>query len=239
MNDADTLQSAKRGDKAAMEQIVSDNSGLVWSIVKRHMNRGYEAQDLYQIGCIGLIKAVRKFDFDYKVCFSTYAVPLIMGEIKRFLRDDGMIKISRRYKELAIKAAHVREKYIAGHMHEPTVNELAEVIQVQPDELAVALEACNSWESIYRTINEGGNGDIYLIDKLAGKHNENDMLDVLALKCAFSELKERERKIIAMRFFMDKTQCQVAEKLGISQVQVSRIEKKVLGGLKERLTDCV
>lgn len=239
MNDTDILRKAKNGDKSAMEKIVTENSGLVWSIVKRHMNRGYESQDLYQIGCIGLIKAVRKFDFEFNVCFSTYAVPLIMGEIKRFLRDDGMIKVSRHYKELAVKAAHVREKFTACHMREPTVNELAEVLQVQPDELAVALEACNSWESIYKTIGEGDKDNIYLIDKLASENSENDMLDLLSLKCAFGELKERERKIIAMRFFMDKTQCQVAERLGISQVQVSRIEKKVLGGLKERLTDCV
>ncbi len=235
VNDTDTILNAKNGDKTAMDTLIRENSGLIWSVVKRFLNRGYEADDLYQIGSIGLIKAVRRFDVSYNVKISTYAVPMIMGEIKRFLRDDGMIKVSRKYKELALKAARVREKLAAVLMHEPTVGEIAGQLGMDADELAVALEACSPWDSIYKTVCEGDKGDVYLIDKIAGKSDDGEMTDILALKCAFGELKEREREIIAMRYFMDKTQCQVADRLGISQVQVSRIEKKVLSGLKERL----
>lgn len=235
MNSINTISNAQNGNKADMDKLLKENSGLIWSVVKRFSNRGYDLQDLYQTGCIGFIKAVRRFDVRYDVKFSTYAVPLIMGEIKRFLRDDGMIKVSRKYKELAYKAAHVRENMSFELMREPTINEIADVLGVGADELAVAFDACSSWESIYKTVCESDKSEVYLIDKLARKDCGIEPTDILAVRCAFGDLKEREQKIIAMRYFMDKTQSQVAQKLGLSQVQVSRIEKKVLCELKERL----
>lgn len=239
MNDFNVLKRAREGDRDSLEIIVKENEGLVWSVVRRFLNRGCDAQDLFQTGNIGLIKAAKKFDVSYGVQFSTYAVPLIMGEIKRFLRDDGMIKVSRRYKDLTTKANAVRERLLTELMREPTFGEIAAALGVDSAELTVAAEACTSWDSIYKTVHEGDKSDVYLIDKLANDDNEGDMLDLVSLKCAFETLSEREKIIIRMRYFMDKTQCQVAQRLGISQVQVSRIEKKVLNRLKEDMKECV
>lgn len=239
MNDFNIILMAKDGDKAALEKIVKENEGLVWSVVRRFLNRGYDAQDLFQTGSIGLLKAVRKFDVSYGVQFSTYAVPLIMGEIKRFLRDDGMIKVSRRYKELTTRANAVRERLLSELMREPTLGEIADALGVDSAEITVAAEACSSWDSIYKTVCEGDKNDVYLIDKLSNDDNGEDILDMVSLKSAFESLTDREKIIIKMRYFMDKTQCQVAKRLGISQVQVSRIEKKVLSRLKEDMKECV
>ncbi len=239
MNDFNILKKARLGDKESLEIIVKENEGLIWSVVRRFLNRGYDAQDLFQIGNIGLIKAVRRFDTSYGVKFSTYAVPLIMGEIKRFLRDDGMIKVSRRYKELSVGAAAVREQLLKQLMREPTVGEIAGALDVEVSELTVSMEACANWSSIYQTVHEGDKNDVYLIDKLSADDNEGEMIDKVALRCAFDSLTEREQLIIKMRYFMDKTQCQVAQRLGISQVQVSRIEKKVLARLRDRMKECV
>ena len=239
MNDFNVLKRAREGDKDALDIIVRENEGLVWSVVRRFLNRGYDSQDLFQTGNIGLIKAVRKFDTSYGVKFSTYAVPLIMGEIKRFLRDDGMIKVSRKYKELTTRANTVREKLLSELMREPTLGEIADALGVDSAEITVAAEACSSWDSIYKTVHESDKSDVYLIDKLSNDDDGDDMLDLVSLKCAFETLTEREKIIIKMRYFMDKTQCQVAQRLGISQVQVSRIEKKVLSRLKEDMKECV
>lgn len=239
MNEYNILRKAKDGDKVLLEAIVKQNEGLVWSVVRRFLNRGYDAEDLFQIGNIGLIKAVKKFDTGYGVKFSTYAVPLIMGEIKRFLRDDGMIKVSRRYKEISYRAASSRERLLTELMREPTLNEIAEDLGVSAEEITISQEACSSWDSIYKTVCEGDKNDVYLIDTIANSDDEIKMIENVSLKCAFDSLTDREKLIIKMRYFMDKTQSQVASRLGISQVQVSRIEKKVLLRLKEDMKECV
>ena len=228
------INKAKSGDGLSLEEIVKNNSGLVWSVVRRFAGRGQDMEDLYQIGCMGLIKAVRRFDDSYDVKFSTYAVPLITGEIKRFLRDDGMIKVSRHYKEITSKAAAVSQRLTIENMRDPTMGEIAEELGIDVYELTEALEACAPLDSIYRTVSDDGKSEMYLMDKLMGE-GDGAITDRTALKCAIDSLPERERLIIAYRYFMDETQAKVASRLGISQVQVSRIEKKVLAGLKEQL----
>lgn len=230
------IKLAQAGDVKAKEDIINENMGLVWSIVKRFTNRGYEAEDLFQIGSIGLLKCIDKFNLDYDVKFSTYAVPMIMGEIKRFMRDDGMIKVSRPLKEMAAKAKYARETIIQRDGKEPTINELAEAINVSAEELALAMEAGMEVESLYNTIHQGDGNPIYLIDKLEQTEVcDENMVDMIALKQIINQLNKKERQIIIMRYFHDKTQSQVAKIIGISQVQVSRIEKKVLQSIKEKL----
>lgn len=222
-------------EKDILQTAVEENSGLVWSVVRRFSSRGYDLEDLYQIGCIGLIKAVRRFDSSYGVKFSTYAVPLITGEIKRFLRDDGMVKVSRHYKEINNAASSARAKLEAELMREPTVGEIAQRLGIDVFELGEAMEACTPWDSIYQTTGNDDKNDTYLLDRLSGGEDCR-LADKAALRCAIDALDEREKKLIAYRYFMDETQSKVAERLGISQVQVSRIEKKILSGLRLSLT---
>ena len=227
---------AQNGDKQAAEKIVSENLGLVWSIVKKFTNRGYDAEDLFQIGSMGLLKCIYKFDISYDVRFSTYAVPMIMGEIKRFLRDDGMIKVSRPLKEISIKAKYMSEQFVHKNAREPTIIELAELLSVEKEELVMAMEASIEVESLYSTIYQGdGNAPICLIDKLDQRQgSDGNMIDTIALKQLINELKPKERQVIIMRYFDDKTQMEVANAIGVSQVQVSRIEKKVLRNMREK-----
>ena len=228
------IKQAQAGDHTARELLISENMGLIWSIVKRFTNRGYEAEDLFQIGAIGLLKCIDKFDHSFDVRFSTYAVPMIMGEIKRFIRDDGMIKVSRPLKELASKAKITRETWTKKNGREPTITELASAIETTVEELVVALEAGCEVESLYSTIHQGDGNPIYLIDKLDQNQNhETNMVDLIALRQMIDTLKPKERQIIIMRYFKDKTQSEVAKMVGISQVQVSRIEKKVLKSMRE------
>lgn len=234
------LKRAKNGDVDAQNEIVEENMGLVWSVVKRFYNRGHETEDLFQIGCIGLIKAIKKFDMEFNVKFSTYAVPMIIGEIKRFIRDDGIIKVSRSIKELAIRAMSVREVMTKENKEEPTVKELAEKMGVSPEELATALEAGAKPESIYSIPNENGKNGKALVDKLECKQNyEQEIIDKILVKKLVNEFGDREKKIIILRYFKQKTQSQIAELLGISQVQVSRIEKKILGTMREKIVNDV
>ena len=229
---------AQDGDEAAVEQLIRQNNGLVWSVVKKFAKRGYEPDDLYQIGSIGLLKCIRKFDLTMDVQFSTYAIPMIIGEIKRFLRDDGMIKVSRPMKELATKARYATEVLITKLNRTPTLNELAEELHVETEELVVAMEAGHEVESLYATIYQGDGSPIYLIDKVAQNRDNNDATtNILALKQLIGRLKPKERKVIWLRYFRDKTQMEVAKAIGVSQVQVSRIEKRVLGILRDGLTD--
>lgn len=228
---------AKAGDKQAQATLVEKNIGLVWSIVKRFQNRGYEVDDLYQIGSIGLIKAISKFDASYDVKFSTYAVPMIIGEIKRFIRDDGIIKVSRSLKEIASKARITKEIISKELGREPSVNEIAERINVSPEELVLALEAGCTPESLYSTVGEGDNTPILLIDRINADNNssEVDLIDKIAIRQILDSLDARERQIIILRYFKEKTQVQIAKLLGISQVQVSRIEKKILKDIKHKM----
>lgn len=228
---------AKSGDKLAQGAIVESNIGLVWSIVRRFQNRGYETEDLFQIGCIGLIKAINKFDTSFEVKFSTYAVPMIIGEIKRFLRDDGIIKVSRSLKETSNKARITKEVMSKELGREPTINEMAERLEITAEELVMAVESGYSPESLFNPVGEGDNTSLMLIDKLNDDCNEDetDIIDKIALKQVLDTLKPREKQIIILRYFKEKTQVQIAKMLGISQVQVSRIEKKILADLRNRI----
>ena len=228
------IQRSHNGDEEARAQLVEENTGLVWCIVKRFYNRGAEAEDLFQIGSIGLLKAIDKFDLSYDVKFSTYAVPMISGEIKRFLRDDGMIKVSRSLKELAHRAysceAVMREKL----GRDPTVTELAEKLGVETEELTMALEASGDIESLHKPIYQKEGQEIRLMDKLSQKEEgEDKILDHMLLKQLLSYLDKEERQLIYLRYFADQTQSQVGKQMGISQVQVSRMEKKILKNLRE------
>ena len=230
------IKLAKEGDRKAREQVATENLGLVWSVVRRFAGRGHELEDLYQIGCIGLMKCIDKFDPAYDVKFSTYAVPMIMGEIKRFLRDDGMVKVSRSLKETAYKVYSVREQMMNEHGIEPTIEELASSLEIEKEDIVLALEAGSEVESIYKTIYQNDGNSIYLIDKLVSSEDESrQAVDRLALEELLGQLEEKERSIIRMRYFEDKTQTEIAGFLGISQVQVSRIEKKVLTKMREQM----
>jgi len=229
---------AQKGDNDAAEQLIKENSGLIWSVVKKFSKRGYDLDDLYQIGAIGLLKCIRKFDATFEVKFSTYAIPMIIGEIKRFLRDDGMIKVSRPIKELATKARYTTEMLTAKFGRQPTINELAKELQVSTEDLIVAMEAGHDVESLYATIYQGDGSPIFLIDKVAqGVDGGEQTINIIALKDMIERLKPKERQVIILRYFQDKTQVEVAKAIGVSQVQVSRIEKKVLSALKEALSE--
>jgi RNA polymerase sporulation-specific sigma factor len=230
------IQKAQQGDEEAKEILVKKNIALVKSVVKRFLNRGYEYEDLFQIGTIGLIKAIQNYDAQYEVRFSTYAVPMIIGEIKRFLRDDGLIKVSRSLKELANKVLTVQEQLKKKLLREPTIQEIAEVVEADPEEIVQALEANRTPSSLYDVIYEDDDNPILLIDKVSGDESQvSKVIDNIALKDILSKLDQRERHIIIMRYFKDRTQNDIAQELGISQVQVSRIEKKVLLKMRQML----
>lgn len=230
------IKRAKEGDQNARNQVASENLGLVWSVVRRFSGRGYDLEDLYQIGCIGLLKCIDKFELSYDVKFSTYAVPMIMGEIKRFLRDDGMVKVSRSLKETAYKVYVTRERMVNEMGMEPTLEELASCLEIDKEDIVVAMEASSEVESIYKTIYQNDGNSIYLIDKLVSVEDESQKaVNQLALEELMSDLDEKEKKIITMRYFEDKTQTEIAKIVGISQVQVSRIEKKVLLKMREQI----
>ncbi len=229
------IQKAQKGDKEAKEIILKENSGLIWSIVKKFKGRGYDFDDLYQIGSMGLLKCIDKFDMKYEVKFSTYAVPMIMGEIKRFLRDDGLIKVSRPLKEIAVKAKYIREEMTQKNGSEPTISELAAALGTAPEELMMALESTRDTESIFQTVYQQNGSSVYLLDKLYPESEDSEkIIDIISLKEILNTLDTKERHIIIMRYFKDKTQSEIAKEMGISQVQVSRIEKRVLKNIREK-----
>lgn len=230
------IKKAKAGDRAALDKIVSENTGLVWSVVRKFANRGYEFDDLFQIGSIGLIKSVKNFDLSYDVKFSTYAVPMIMGEIKRFLRDDGIIKVSRHLKELSMKIRLATEKLEANLGREPKISEIAKYLGESVEDISLAIDASYAPESLFKTTFENEKNPIYLIDKVFKKNDEEEMIDKIELKNAIASLDERDKKIIILRYFKGKTQTEIASMLGISQVQVSRLEKKILSGMKKMIS---
>lgn len=231
------IRQAHAGDKEARDRLVSENMGLVWSVVRRFLGRGCEMEDLVQIGSIGLIKAIDKFDLGYEVQLSTYAVPMIAGEIKRFLRDDGMIKVSRSLKELSMKAKTARELLNSRLGREPTLEELADEVGAAREELAAALEADAEVESLNKTIYQSDGNEIYLIDRLPEEERADEaVIDRLALHKLIRELEPKERQIIVMRYYQEKTQTQIAGELGISQVQVSRLEKRILAAMRKKIS---
>ena len=226
------IQKSHDGDEEARARLVEENAGLVWCIVKRFYNRGVEAEDLFQVGNIGLLKAIDKFDMSYDVKFSTYAVPMISGEIKRFLRDDGMIKVSRSLKELAYKAYLCQEQW----GRDPTITEIAESLNVEREELTMALDASGDIESLHKPIYQKEGQEIRLMDKLPEKEGgEDKILNHMLLQQLLNYLDKDERQLIYLRYFANQTQTQVGRELGISQVQVSRMEKKILKNLRERI----
>ena len=236
MDTLELIKLSQEGNKEARDRVVTENVGLVWSIVRRFANRGHDMEDLFQIGSIGLIKAIDKFDTSYEVKFSTYAVPMITGEIKRFLRDDGMIKVSRSLKETAAKIRAVREQFGNTLGREPTIEELEAELNIDRDEIVMALDTGAEVESLYKTIYQGDGNPIYLIDKyIESKDESENLVDKLALREVIASLNEKEQEIIRLRYFKDKTQTDIAKELGISQVQVSRMEKRILKIMRERM----
>lgn len=228
------IRQSQSGDKEAKEQLIKMHSGLIWNVVRRFMGRGYETEDLYQIGAIGLIRAIDKFDFNYEVKFSTYAVPLISGEIKRFLRDDGMIKVSRTLKENQWKIKKAIEIFSHEKGREPTVEELSEELLLEPEEIILSMEAVVEVESMDQSLYSQDGKEISLKDRVASEKNEQEeLMDRLFLQQLMKNLDKRERMLIELRYYENKTQTQVADILGISQVQVSRLEKKILRRMKE------
>jgi len=229
------IEMSHKGDKKARETLVEKNMGLVYTIVKRFAGRGHEMEDLIQIGSIGLIKAIDKFDNSFDVKFSTYAVPMISGEIKRFLRDDGMIKVSRSLKETASKAYMTKEVLEKKHGREPTLEEISKEIGATKEDIVLAMESAAEVESLYKTIYQGDGNDIFLMDKLEEKHNANEeLIDHMVLREVLDKLDEEELQLIQLRYYEEKTQVQVAEVMGMSQVQVSRFEKKILKKMRGR-----
>lgn len=230
------IEKSHQGDEEARAQLVQENAGLVWCVVKRFLRRGAEAEDLFQIGNIGLLKAIDKFDLSYEVKFSTYAVPMISGEIKRFLRDDGMIKVSRSLKELAYKSCACRERLQEAWGREPTITEIASELKVETEELLMAMDASSEIESLHKPIYQKEGQELRLMDKLPEQEEQEDrILNHMLLQELLTYLDKEERRLIYLRYFANQTQSQVGKELGISQVQVSRMEKKILKNLRERI----
>lgn len=259
MDVLELVRRARAGDREARNQVVEENVGLVWNMVKRFNGRGYDPEDLFQIGCIGLIKAIDHFDLRYDVKFSTYAVPMIMGEIKRFLRDDGMIKVSRTIKENGWKVKQAAQKLNQELGRSATIDEIAAATEMEPEEIVVAIEANSEVESIYRPLFQPEGKEVYLIDQVVsginssvgtmpggsgenGKGGEDasgvdvekeKLLNRILLEQLLKKLETKERKLIELRYYREMTQTEVAKELGISQVQVSRLEKKILKRLRK------
>ena len=224
------IEMAHEGDKEARDRLVTENMGLIWSIVRRFTGRGYDPEDLFQIGSIGLMKAIDKFDMSFDVKFSTYAVPMITGEIKRFLRDDGMIK------EMGTRVKCVREALGFTLGREPTIEEIAGELGASKEEVAASIEAGAEVESLYRTVNKNDENSILLIDKIEEENSaQEELLNRMVLRELLTELSDKDREIIVRRYYYNETQSQIATRLGISQVQVSRLEKKILKQMREKI----
>ena len=227
---------AQRGDKEAREILIEKNLGLVHHIVKRFTGRGHESEDLFQIGSIGLMKAIDKFDLSFDVKFSTYAVPMISGEIKRFLWDDGMVKVSRSLKENGWKISQASERIWHEKGREASLEEIAEATGLSREDIIMAMEANVEVESIYKSVYQTDGNEVFMVDRLPEKRDENEkLLNHMLLEQLLDELGEEESRLIRLRYFQDKTQMEVARKMGISQVQVSRLEKKILIRMRERI----
>lgn len=228
------IRRAQEGDKSALETLVEENSGLIWSVAKRFVGRGTELDDLYQLGCLGFLKAVEGFDAEFGTQFSTYAVPKIAGEIRRFLRDDGAVKVSRTLKEQAAAIKSARHHLTGALGRDPTIGEISRQTGLSPEEIAMAETATAATESIQRETGEEG---FSLEDVLTDTDSEERMLEKIALRQALEKLPEREAMVIRLRYFHSLTQERIAKVLQVSQVQVSRIEKKAIGNLRELLRD--
>ena len=238
-NDMKIIERAQNGSKDDMTKLIQDNSRLVWSIVRRFNGRGYDTEDLYQIGSIGLIKAIQRFDTNFEVRLSTYAVPYILGEIKRFIRDDGPIKISRSIKELNIKIKELQKEYQNKYGRDISLEEIAKELKTSKEEITMALDSARPVNSIEDSMYRDNKTDktISLIEQLStGKDEETEIANRITIKKLISELKDKEKEVILLRYYKGKTQMQVSRILGITQVQVSRIERRVLENMKRKLS---
>ena len=233
-NKVEDILKAQSGNKEIMTKLVTENSNLIWSIVTRFKDRGYEIEDLYQIGCIGFIKSIKRFDTNYEVKLSTYAVPYILGEINRFIRDDGPVKVSRSIKELSYKIKLIQNEYITKKGRDIQIGELAKLLKVSKEDIVIAMDSNNTVESIDRRVNDSD--DLTIMDKLKSNvDQEKDIVNKITIKTLIEGLDEKSKKIIMLRYYRGKTQSQVAELLGVTQVQVSRLEKKILSSMKHKL----
>ena len=226
---------AQNKSEEALSKIIEENQGLIWSIVKRFSGRGHQLEDLYQLGCIGLIKAIKRFDTSYNVRISTYAVPYILGEIKRFIRDDGPVKISRSIKELATKINEIQRQNIIKTGEQMQINELAKLLKVSKEEIVVALDAIRSPESIDEELYDEEGGETKISKISSNKDETGNIINKICVQELIEELEDREKEIIILRYYKGKTQSEVAQKLGITQVQVSRIEKKILLEMRNKI----
>lgn len=230
------LRKSKNGDKHAREELISGNMRLVLSIIQRFGSRGEDADDLFQVGCIGLIKAIDNFDLDVGVKFSTYAVPMIIGEIRRYLRDNSMIRVSRSQRDLAYRALRVKEELSLRLSRDPTDAEIAAELETNPAAVTEALTSITTPLSLYEPVFSEGGDALYLMDQISDdRENDEAWIDNIAVGEAMKRLSERERSIISMRFFRGKTQMEIADEIGISQAQVSRIEKGALDRIRKQI----
>lgn len=226
---------AKNGDNNAKEQLINQNSPLIKSVIKKYLNKGIEFDDLYQLGSLGFLKAINNFDDSFGVKFSTYAVPMIAGEIKRFIRDNGIIKVSRSIKQLNIKINRFIENYISKNQQSPQISIIAKEFNMTEAEIVYAIDASNKPVSLFTLVGDEGGKEQYLIDKVEDDKSLDKQMDNELLYNIIKELPPREKKIIILRYFRDKTQKDIANELGVSQVQISRLESKILEKLKDKL----
>ena len=229
------LKKARQGDKKAREELIKGNLRLVLSVIQRFQNRGESMDDLFQVGVIGLIKAIDNFNLELDVKFSTYAVPMCIGEVRRYLRDDNPIRVSRSMRDTAYKAMQVKESLINKNKKEPTIEEIAKELDMDKSEVVLALEAIVEPVSLYEPVFSDGNDTIYVMDQIGDKNDDSTWLEEIAVKEAITNLSDREKRILSMRFFRGKTQMEVAAEIGISQAQVSRIEKGALDTIKKNI----
>lgn len=229
------LEKAKNGDDYSKEKLISFNSPLIKSIVKRYLNKGIEYDDLYQLGAMGFVKAINNYDASFNVKFTTYAVPMIAGEIKRFLRDDGTIKVSRSIKYLAVQIKNFINEYLKTHHNQPSVELISKSLNIETNDVVLALEANTSPLSLNDKVNDSSDAP-QIIDKVSDNFSLENLNNKLALRELISSLSSREKQIIIMRYYLDKTQGEIAKELGVSQVQVSRIENKILCNMKDKLS---
>ena len=236
-NSIQDIIDAQNGKEEILQKLIEENNGLIWSIVKRFKDRGYELEDLYQIGSIGFIKSIKRFNTSFDVRLSTYAVPYILGEIKRFIRDDGSVKVSRSIKELAMKIKDIQNKYMKEKGEEITIVELAKKLKISKEEVAIALDSLKPIVSIYEDTYSNDEGGISFFDTLSTGVDESEQVaNKLTIKQMIKSLDERDKQIILLRYYKNKTQMEVAKILGISQVQVSRIEKSILNSMKQKIS---
>lgn len=238
-NDMKIIEKAQNGSKEDMTKLLEDNNGLIWSIVRRFSGRGYEIEDLYQIGSIGFIKAIQRFDTNFEVRLSTYAVPYILGEIKRFIRDDGPIKVSRSIKELNVKIVELQKEYFNKHGRDITLDEISRELKISKEEITMALDSTRPVDSIENAQYTDSKTDktVSILEQIStGKDEQTEITNRLAIKNLINELDDKEKEIIMLRYYKQKTQMQVSKIMGITQVQVSRIERKVLDNMRRKLS---